>query len=267
MLAAIDLGDESVVEASLRDLTDRKKMERQLMIADRLSMVGRMTAGVAHEINNPLEGIANYLALLERESTPPEKRKKYLENVRHGFHLIRDIVRDLSAIARPEPEHESPDLRSRRADLTQVVARATAISAHATEMKSVEVRTVGLDHPFVVVGDERRLEQVFLNLFLNAGRAMGGAGQITVTATAVSADGAGDLIEVAVEDEGTGIPEENLTKIFDPFFTTARGGGMGLFVSYGIVRAHGGDLVAENRAPRGARFLLRLPAMIEDEVQ
>src|SRR5207249_1785273 len=96
-LAGIDLGDERVVEASLRDLTAEKQLERQVRIAERLGSLGLLTAGVAHEINNPLLGIENYLTLLEREGEDPARRGRYLEMVRYGFRRIRDIVRDLSS--------------------------------------------------------------------------------------------------------------------------------------------------------------------------
>jgi signal transduction histidine kinase len=111
-----------------------------------------------------------------------------------------------------------------------------------------------------VPGDGRRLEQVFINLLLNAGKAMQGNGSITITAAATSSTQGGPETEITVEDSGPGIPEKDLPRIFDPFFTTGDGTGLGLSISYGILRAHGGSIVAENRAEGGARFTLRLPA-------
>jgi signal transduction histidine kinase len=254
-LAAIDLGDEHVVEVGLRDLTLQKEMERQLRISERLGSLGLLTAGVAHEINNPLEGIENYLALLDREGADAARRTRYLELVRYGFRRIRDIVRDLSSFARPE-------VKGPRADITEVVDRALGMVRYDRAFRTVEVDRAGLDRPLEVLGDAGRLEQVFINLLVNAGRAMDSRGRVAISARAIE-PGPGTpepMVEVTVDDTGPGIPEENLGRIFDPFFTTGDGSGLGLAISYGIVKAHGGDIRAENRPGAGARFTIRLPA-------
>jgi signal transduction histidine kinase len=210
---------------------------------------------VAHEINNPLEGIENYLALLEREPATPEKRKRYVEMVRYGFHRIRDIVRDLSAFARPS-------VLETTADLSRVVAHALRMVGYTKDFKGIQMRIEGLDGPLVVAGDPGRLEQVFINLLLNSAKAMGGAGEVRVVATSTPAEGESVAqVQIVVEDTGPGIPEENLGRIFDPFFTTTDGTGLGLSISYGIIRAHGGTILAQNREEGGARFILRLPSV------
>jgi signal transduction histidine kinase len=243
----------SLRELRLREAERQKELERQLQVSERLGSLGLLTAGVAHEINNPLEGIGNYLALLEREPLAPEKRQRYIEHVRYGFNRIRDLVRDLSSFARPA-------VPSGSADLSQVVSQALKMVAYARELKEVRVERRGLDHPVVVPGDPGRLEQVFINLFLNAGRAMGGHGSLILEAREVPrADADRPEVEVSVEDSGPGIPVEILSKLFDPFFTTTEGTGLGLSISYGIVKAHGGSLAAGNRPEGGARFTLRLP--------
>ncbi len=258
-LAGIDLGEERVVEVALRDLTRQKELERQLRISERLGSLGLLTAGVAHEINNPLAGIENYLALLDREGSDAARRSRYLDMIRYGFRRIRDIVRELSSFARPEG-------RGASADLSEVVERALAMVRYDASFRTVEVARNGLDRPLRVHGDPGRLEQVFINLFLNAGRAMKSRGTLKVAARPAGAEEAGGpagaepMVEVTVEDTGPGIPEEILGRIFDPFFTTGEGTGLGLSVSYGIVRALGGELRAGNRAQGGACFTLRLPA-------
>ncbi len=254
-LAAIDLGDERVVEVALRDLTRQKEMERQLRISERLGSLGLLTAGVAHEINNPLEGIENYLALLDREGIDTPRKSRYLEMIRYGFRRIRNIVRDLSSFARPE-------VKGSTADLNEVIERALGMVRYDRVFRTTEVERVGLDRPLVVLGDPGRLEQVFINLSLNAARAMQGGGRITITARRLDprTEVPEPMVEVRVEDNGPGIPEETLGRIFDPFFTTSEGTGLGLSISYGIIRAHGGDIRAENRPEGGARFVLQLPA-------
>jgi signal transduction histidine kinase len=253
-MAAVFFVRLSVRELRLRELARRKAMERQLEISERLGSLGLLTASVAHEINNPLEGIGNYLALMEKDSLPPDQRKRYLELVRHGFHRIRDIVRDLLTFARPSIHDGS-------ADLAQVVRQAIKLAGYGKETKGIGFELQGLDAPLLVPGDPGRLEQVFINLFHNAGRAMAGGGTITVRAGRAAGNGArAPAVEVAVEDSGPGIPPEHLGRLFDPFFSTSGGTGLGLSISYGIVSAHGGTLEAGNRAEGGARFTVRLPA-------
>ena len=252
-VAAIELGDERIVQVALRDITREKEMERQLRIHERLSSVGLLTAGVAHEINNPLEGIGNYLKLLEREDVDREARQRHLDQVRHGFGRIREIVRDLLRFARPQSGQGD-------ADLAKVVDDARKLALYSKPLKGVEIVVEGLDRPLVVVGDAGRLEQVVFNLLLNAATAMGAKGRIRIAARRDGEASGSPEIELAVEDEGPGIPPENLGRIFDPFFTTTQGTGLGLSVSYGIVQAHGGTLAAENREGGGARFTIRLPS-------
>ena len=237
---------------SERALRREQEVQRQLQIAERLSSVGLLTAGVAHEINNPLEGIGNYLALLEKEGLDAERHARYLGQVRHGFERIREIVAGLLRFSRPTSERG-------RTDLVAVVERSVAMAAYGRSFKGVTVERVGLEQPLVVTGDAGRLEQVLLNLLLNAARAMGGEGRITITG-ARTTDASGAWIELTVDDEGTGIAPDDLGRLFDPFFSASGGTGLGLSVSYGIVKAHGGTLTAANRSPRGARFTIRLPA-------
>ncbi len=267
-LVGIELGDERVVQVALRDVTREKEMERQLAVHERLSSIGLLTAGVAHEINNPLEGIGNYLALLEKPDLAPEDRARYLGLVRHGFERVRDIVGQLLRFARPRDGTGS-------ADLTGVVRRALELVRYTDRFKPIEVELVGLDRPLVVVGDAGRLEQLVFNLLLNAAQAMDGHGQVTITARTERGGEHGEReLVLVVEDSGPGIAPEHLGRLFDPFFTTSGGTGLGLSVSYGIARAHGGTLTAENRPPRadadgpeGARFVLRLPCPEDRETR
>ncbi len=260
----------SVRELRLRERDRYLELERRLRISERLGSLGLLTAGVAHEINNPLEAIGNYLSLLDRERVPEEKRRRYLGLVRHGFDRIRDIVRDLASFTRPEAHGGI-------ADIAQVVRRSLVMARYSRRFHGSEVELSGLEKPVQVTGEAGRLEQVFINLLLNAARAAGDGGRIRIDARrihgeadAADASGpsgpAGSLVEVRVEDNGPGIAEEDLGRIFDPFFTRTSPEvdrsalGLGLFISYGIIDAHGGTLWAENRAEGGARFVIRLPA-------
>ena len=252
-LAGIALEDERVVHVALRDLTLQKEMEKKLRIHERLSSIGLLTAGVAHEINNPLEGIGNHLALLERALQEREGDeaavRRHLGLVRHGFTRIREIVRDLLRFARPAST-------AGEADLAQVVESATKIAGYADRFRGVAVDVAGLERPLFVDGDPGRLEQVVVNLLLNAATATASRGRVEIRARRSPSN----EVELSVADDGPGIPAEDLPRIFDPFFTTTEGTGLGLSVSYGIVRAHGGTLSARNRDEGGAEFTIRLPA-------
>jgi len=251
--AAIDHAGERIVHVSLRDRTHEKELERKLQVHERLSSIGLLTAGVAHEINNPLEGIGNYLALLARERLDDDARRRYVELVRHGFDRIRDHVRDLLRFARPLAGEGS-------ADLAAVVERALEIVAFSEKFRPLAIVRRGLDAPLRVVGDPARLEQVLFNLLINAANVLQGRGTITISAArALDPETRRPVVDLVVEDDGPGIPEQDLARIFDPFFTTGAGTGLGLAVSYGIVRAHGGTLSARNRERGGARFTIRLP--------
>lgn len=248
--AAIALEDGPIVQVSLRDRTREREIERSLAIHERLASLGLLTAGVAHEINNPLEGIRNYLKLLRNEGASPEDRARWLDLVEHGFGRIREIVRDLLRFARPVNERGE-------ADLAAAVERATKLAAYSQKLAHVEIAMDGLSAPLVVVGDAGRLEQVVVNLLLNAGQAMNGTGRVQISARRLTSPV--HAIELEIADEGPGIPPDVLPRLFDPFFTTSGGSGLGLSVSYGIVQAHGGTLTARNREGGGAAFAIRLP--------
>jgi signal transduction histidine kinase len=230
-LVGLDLDGERVVEIALRDVTRERVMERQLSTAERLSSLGMLAAGVAHEINNPLEGISNYLSLLSRAEISQDKRTRYLEGLRLGFERIRDLVRDLLSFARPGVEQGE-------ADLAVVVERARKLLSYGKRFADIEIRVVGLEQPARVAADPGRIE-------------IGVRGSDRRQPDA--------MLELCVEDSGPGIPAEHLARIFDPFFTTTHGTGLGLSISYGIIRAHGGRILAANRPQGGASFKLELP--------
>jgi signal transduction histidine kinase len=169
LLAGIDLGDNQVVEISMRDVTRERAMERQLAISDRLSSLGLLHRRRRARDHNHARGIGNYLALLERPDVAADRRPRYVEQVRHGFERIRDLVRDLLTFARPGVERGE-------ADLADVVARVCKLVRFSKSFGDVSVNVQGLERPVHVVGDPGRLEQVLLNLLINAATAMGGKG-------------------------------------------------------------------------------------------
>lgn len=254
LIARLWLSELRLREAQSRAL-EQREMERRLALNERMASLGQLTAGVAHEINNPLEGIGNYLSLLEKNHLPLEKRARYIELVRHGFNRIRDIVRDLSIFSRQSPG-------SVAADISLSAGRALDLVQGRSGFEAIEIEATGLDERQMVQGDGGQLEQVVLNLLINAGQALGPAGgQIWVCLKAT-----GPIVELTVEDDGPGIAAEDLSRLFDPFFSKRGGTGLGLAISYGIVRASGGELEAINRSEGGARFSMRLPKHASQDV-
>jgi signal transduction histidine kinase len=225
-----------------------------LVRSEKLATVGRLAAGVAHEVGNPLGAVSGY-AELARARLGPEADpavRDALDRIAAAADRIDRIVRDLLDFARPAR------LELRAVSVPDALDAALRLASVQARFKQVEV-TVGfpVDLP-PVLGDERHLSQVFLNLLLNAGDAMGGAGRVRVVARR-----AGDGVEVEVSDSGPGIAEEDLPRIFDPFFTTkepGQGSGLGLAICHAIVESLGGTIDASSQPGGGAAFVLRLRA-------
>jgi signal transduction histidine kinase len=236
------------LEAANRSLAAaRAELDR----SERLATVGRLAAGVAHEVGNPLGAIVGYAELARDRAARGAggEAVDFLERIAAEARRIDAIVRDLLDFARPGPSALVPVPVSGAVDAALRLARVQP------RFRAVKVAVeLPPDLP-AVLADERRLAQVFLNLFLNAGDAMGGAGEVRVAARA-----AGGGVEVAVEDTGPGIPAADRARVFDPFFTTkapGQGTGLGLSVCHGIVASFGGEIAAE-AGGSGARLVLRL---------
>jgi signal transduction histidine kinase len=223
----------AISERQLR-AQERAQVEQRLAQQDRLSALGLLAAGIAHEVNNPLEGIANWLALGETG------------RVREGLERIRSIARDLLSFARRDPG-DGP------ADVKACVTRALDLARYAEVFRSVDVED-RVPAALLVSAPPRLLEQVLLNLLLNAGAAMKDSRRVAVEAARM-----GPRVRIAVSDSGPGIDEKDLPLLFDPFFTRTKGTGLGLCVSRGMVRACGGELSASNAA-EGAVFTVELPS-------
>ncbi len=246
------------------DLRERKRLEAQLVTADRLSALGRLSAAVGHEINNPLAYVLGSLELIDRElghvALEPERARQLhelLANVREGAERIRAIVVDLRALSRESVESLEP------VDLGHVLDLCAAMADHEVHHRARLVKAYH-DVPFVL-GSEARLGQVFLNLLVNAGQAIpeGDVEGNQVRLEVHPADPG--MIAVEVVDSGVGIPAEHASRIFEPFFTTkaGEGTGLGLSISRHIVSSLGGSITATPNAPRGSRFRVVLPCVAE----
>ena len=250
-------GLEQQVEARTADLRDAQE---QLVRTEKLSSLGKLSASIAHEINNPLAGILTFAKLVSRtlgEGPPDDSRRAALQRnlalIERETQRCSTIVRNLLDFARERPMQPRPlDPRAPLDEALSLVENQLKTHGIAIERDLAQVPEV--------VADFGQLRQAFVNIAFNACEAMGTAGRLRVASR--TRDGA---IEIVIEDTGPGIPPERLSKIFDPFFTTKeKGTGLGLSVVYGIVERHGGTISVESEVGRGTSFTIRLPMIRTD---
>jgi len=238
-----------------RNLADT---QRQLAQADKLASVGRLAAGVAHEINNPLTGVLSYASLLRKRMDHDVPACEDLDVIVRETVRCRGIIRGLLDFARPTAPAR------KIMDLNEVVRRAVSVVMTQLTLNQVNLSLDLATELPEVQADANQIQQVVVNLLLNAADAIGAAGG-NIRATTRS--GPSSTIEFLLEDSGRGIAAEDLPRIFEPFFTTKgnHGTGLGLAVSWGIVEAHGGALEVQSVLGEGTRFTLRLPTSGESE--
>jgi PAS domain S-box-containing protein len=237
----------------VENITERVRLEEQLQISEKMASIGLLAAGVAHEVNTPLTGISSFTQMLLDGADPTDPKTALLEKIERQTFRAAKIVNGLLTLSRPG---ESDGERT-HVDLNTVITDVLSLLEHQLELSRIKVRKELWPSALTVVGVEHQLQQVFLNLFLNARDAMPSGGWLTV----VSKTHCGELM-VEVSDTGSGIPPEHLARIYDPFFTTkaiGSGTGLGLSISYGIVREHEGTLRCDSGVGRGTKFTLVLP--------
>ena len=239
----------------IEDITERIRLEEQLQISEKMASIGLLAAGVAHEVNTPLTGISSFTQMLLDGADPADPKTALLEKIERQTFRAAKIVNGLLTLSRPgTPGGERTDV-----DLNGVVTDVFSLLEHQFEVGKIRVRRELAADPAIVQGIEHQLQQVFLNLFLNARDAMPRGGWLTVT-TRLD----GDQIVAEVADTGSGIPSEHLARIYDPFFTTkaiGRGTGLGLSISYGIVHEHDGTIRCDSAVGQGTRFIMSFPLM------
>jgi PAS domain S-box-containing protein len=242
------------------DVTERKQAEekekqlqQELYLAQRLASVGELAAGVAHEINNPLTGVLGFSQRLMRKSVD-EKVSHDLEVIHSEAQRAAEVVKSLLTFARrrrPKKEYT---------DINDIVNKTLELRAYALQTDNIKVVTTLAPRLPQIMVDFSQMQEVFLNIILNAEQAMGearGKGKLTIKTSRIK-----DYVRVSFADNGPGIPSENLDKVFDPFFTTreAKGGtGLGLSACHGIVTEHGGRIYATSKPRKGATFFVELP--------
>ena len=237
------------------DITERVQLEAQLSQADKLSSIGLLAAGVAHEVNTPLAVISSYTQMLSKQLQSDQQKAGLLEKITRQTFRASEIVNNLLNFSRTSGA-EFADV-----DVNKIITDTLALLEHQFKTSRITVEDELTDHLPPIQGNTGRLQQVFLNLFLNAKDAMAGGGRLHV------ATSNGNGVTVAVSDTGSGIAPEHIARIYDPFFTTKtipqegrnRGTGLGLSVTYGIIQEHAGKIRVESRPGEGTTFYLDFP--------
>jgi signal transduction histidine kinase len=227
------------------------QLEEQLQISEKMASIGLLAAGVAHEVNTPLTGISSYTQMLLQQAQADDPSTKVLEKIERQTFRAAKIVNGLLNLARPAQVDSGP------CDINVVINDVLSLLEHQFRTGSIQVRKELAASAPIVQGIEHKLQQVFLNLFLNARDAMPKGGWLTIV---TRQDRNGAIVEVG--DTGSGIPAEQLSRIYDPFFTTkaiGKGTGLGLSITYGIVQEHGGSITCDSQIGQGTRFTLHLP--------
>jgi two-component system NtrC family sensor kinase len=235
----------------LDDITQRVRLEEQMVQNEKLTSLGLLAAGVAHEVNTPLAVISNYIQMLGKQIPPEDTRQKTIDKIIKQTFRASEIVNNLLNFSR------TGGAEFVEVDLNSVLDETLSLVQHPFKAARVNVIRNFTDALPVVLGSTTRLQQVFLNLFMNARDAMPNGGMLEVRTAAYNGS-----VEVEVTDTGVGIRPENIHRVFDPFFTTkasGRGTGLGLSVSYGIVKEHAGKLEVRSTAEKGTSFRLEFP--------
>jgi two-component system NtrC family sensor kinase len=239
-----------------RDVTSEKDLRTQLVQAEKLAAVGKLAAGVAHEINNPLTGILAYAEDLTDELAEDDPHQADLRVIIREAIRCRDIVRNLLDFAR----HDEPELK--RVDPNSIIHQSLMLVERLPQFRNITIeKNMTEDIPNVRC-DIRHMQQVLLNLMLNAADAMKGKGRIVLTTEFYRRR---NRCVISVEDNGPGIPQNLMDKLFEPFFSTKGTSGLGLAVSWGIIERHGGVIEVDMAENGGSIFRIVLPALTEED--
>ena len=238
---------------------ERQELERRVQVIDRLASIGEMASGIAHEINNPLTGVVGFSELLMTKDLPDDVRED-VEIIHDGAKRVAGIVKRLLTFARQhKPERTYTDIN-------EIIESTLTLKKYSLKTGNIEVNTLlDAELPWTMA-DRGQLQQVFMNIIVNAETEMKqarGRGKLIIRTEQI-----GNTIRLSFKDDGPGIARENIGKIFDPFFTTrevGEGTGLGLSLSHGIIAEHKGALYAESKAGKGATFIIELPIVAEAE--
>jgi len=240
---------------------DLKEVQEQIVWTEKLASLGKLAATIAHEINNPLAGVLNYIRLIIKQLSRNRFSHEKLEDISRYLKIMEsetarcgEIVKDLLAFSR------RTKITMESNSIEDIINKTLNLISHELEMKELQLKKNIAPNLPKVKCDFKQIQQVLLNLMYNASEAMPSGGTLTITAN--RANGAKALLEVAISDTGCGISEKDMENIFEPFFTTkeeGKGVGLGLSVVYGIIARHNGTIAVESEPGKGSTFTIRLP--------
>jgi two-component system NtrC family sensor kinase len=245
----------NIMATALKDRDEKLKeyTKKKIMESERLALIGQLSANVAHELNNPLQGIVTYSYLLLEDQTCNEDAKANLQKIVVQANRCRDIIRGLLDFSR----QKKPD--KMLCNVNALLQGCVGLVENQAAFQNIKMVLHLEENPPMVVLDPSQVERVFLNLIINAADAMDGNGTLTLT---TKHNRKNKTIEIKIQDTGHGISSENMEKIFDPFFTTKETGhgvGLGLAISYGIVKEHNGTISVESEVDKGTTFTVSFP--------
>ena len=245
-----------------RDMTNVFKIQEEILRMDRLVSLGKLSSGIAHELRNPLAGIKTTAQALSEEMSKEDSRREYLNRITKEIDRLNDLLKTFFSFAKPQK------LNLINCHVKDIINEI--IPFLFKEIADQGVRFVETYHPQLpaIKVDKSQMYQVFLNLFLNAIQAMPNGGELKIEVNptvSYSQDGASqNFIKVVISDTGKGIPANIIHRIFDPFFTTkSKGIGLGLSITYQIIKKHGGTIKVESKLEKGTSFIINLPVISE----
>jgi PAS domain S-box-containing protein len=239
--------------STFRDITERKKMQEQLVVQDRLASIGELAAGIAHEINNPLTGILGLSELILDTNVPADVRED-LKTIHSEAQRTARIVQNLLTFARKQPQEKQP------VNVNDSISKVLELRAYEQKVSNINMITRFAPDLPEVKANAFQLQQVFINIIINAEYFMIKAhnrGTLTIATEQVD-----NIVRISIADDGPGIVKKNLLRMFSPFFTTkevGKGTGLGLSICHGIVTEHDGRIYAESEVGKGATFIIELP--------
>jgi PAS domain S-box-containing protein len=246
-----------------RDLTNVYKIQEEILRMDRLVSLGKLASGIAHELRNPLAGIKTTAQALGEEMSGDDSRREYLNRITKEIDRLNDLLKTFFSFAKPQ------SLNLVHCHIKDIINEI--IPFLIKEIADKGIRFIETYHPQLpkIQVDKTQIHQVFLNLFLNAIQAMPNGGELKIEASPIlstSVEGfKQNFIKVVISDTGRGIPPHIVQKIFDPFFTTKpKGIGLGLSITYQIIKKHGGTVKVESQWEKGTSFIINLPEMLEN---
>ncbi len=270
--------EEARTVVSLKDITERKKLERELIQSSKLAAIGQLAGGIAHELNNPLVGVLNFSQLLRERMKKDDPNSEYVKMIERGALQCQRIVRGLLTFSRQDREPFQPT------DVNKSIQEALLLAETQIKLQKIKVECHFDSNLPKIMGSANQLQQMALNMIINARDAMPQGGSLTIITRLRSqglkrgsAPASGseslqarregalprrELIEVIFQDTGAGMTREEMIRVFDPFFTTkkaGRGTGLGLAISYGIIKNHGGDIRVDSEKGKGTTFTIVLP--------